>query len=208
MKYLITQSLIASLQRSLESGDMSDFMDNLNRLPTEENEYMRAGKRFEAMVMQAMDPCAQPSKETANLWACAQDFAEITKGGTYQASLYREIVVEGMVFLVHGKPDCIKAGVIYDYKYSEGYTTGKQTKDGYQKPKILKYQESPQASFYFYLVPGSRKFIYLICDGEWNYTETYHPEEVEPITSVIRGFIRYLEKTGLLETYKEKWRTT
>lgn len=209
MKYKIRQSLIDSLRRSKWTGDDSGFLMQINGGTIPDNEAMSAGREFEALIMYAMDHIKPPGnfpRGAEDLWKCACEFAEITRGGTFQAHLRREIVVDGEVYVVDGTLDCLKAGIIYDYKFSPAYVSGRATPNGYKKPVLNAYLDSPQTPAYFFLVPKATKMIYLISDGHLNCTETYHPDEVEPMESVIRDFIRYLTMTNLIDAYHEHWR--
>jgi hypothetical protein len=92
----------------------------------------------------------------------------------------------------YGVLDFLKAGVIYDTKYSKTYSVGK-------------YRESPQHPMYFYLTPEAKEFQYKICDGQWVYTETYSPDEVEPIEKTIKHFMDFLDRQNLVKTFCENW---
>ena len=48
------------------------------------------------------------------------------------------------------------------------------------------YIAVPQHPMYFALVPEGTNFQYKICDGKYVYTETYRPDEVEPIERTIK----------------------
>lgn len=115
-------------------------------------------------------------------------------GAQQQASPSCEMVIDGVRFVLYGKLDFLKAGVIYDTKYSKTYRVGK-------------YLDSPQHPMYFALVPEAREFQYKICDGKYIYTETYRPDEVEPIERTIKQFMVFLDRMDLVDTYCEHWRS-
>ena len=69
------------------------------------------------------------------------------------------------------------------------------------------YIGSPQHPMYFALVPKAREFQYKICDGKYIYTETYRPDEVEPIERTIKHFMDFLDKQNLVKTYCDNWKS-
>jgi hypothetical protein len=100
----------------------------------------------------------------------------------------------GACFVVYGRLDHLKAGTIYDTKFSKTYSVGK-------------YIDSAQHPSYFYICPEATKFTYLICDGSYVYRETYRPDEVEPIGYTISNFMKFLERYGLMPIFQENWRS-
>ena len=122
------------------------------------------------------------------------ELASELQGAQQQVRLSRDTSVGDINFVLHGVLDYLRAGVIYDTKFSKTY-------------KVGKYLTSPQHPMYFALVPEASKFSYKICDGEWVYTETYTPDEVEPIERTIKNFIDYLKRTSLLDVYLSNWQS-
>jgi len=123
--------------------------------------------------------------------------AERIKGAPSQVKVRRELKVEDMTFLVYGVLDALKAGTIYDVKFSQK-SLGSFNAYG-------KYLQSPQHPFYLYMVPEAQAFQYLLSDGESLYIETYWRDQVRPAQEIIGEFIRSIKDMGLLELYKEKW---
>lgn len=192
-RYKITQSLLASWQRiyDAESGAWEEFMDTLNRIPKQPTEAMLDGRRFENCVNAVLDgEHIDPSHE----WnKPVRQLAAYLYGSQKQVNLYREIEVNGVPLLLNGVLDYLRAGVIYDTKFSKHYY-------------LNKYLHSPQHPMYFALVPEAREFQYLSCDGTYVYRETYRPEDTEPIEATIRRFLHFLDEHGLMELYKDKWK--
>ena len=88
----------------------------------------------------------------------------------------------------------MKAGVIYDTKFSRTYHLGK-------------YLDSPQHPMYFYLCPEVQRFEYIISDGNYIYREAYSPEDTVPIENTVRQFMRWMDKTSLVDLYCQNWRS-
>ena len=155
---------------------MEDFIHNLKRLPTEPNEYMKAGIEFEEECYKG-NTCVSP----------------IIEGGAYQIVGKKEARVNDMDFLMYGRLDVLKAGIIYDIKRIWKYS-------------LPKYAKSYQHQFYFELFPNAYKFEYLAFDGTKLHREVYYPsDDPEEIEHVIGCFISWLKENNLLELYKEKW---
>jgi len=104
----------------------------------------------------------------------------------------RPLTMEGIEFVCYGVADFVKAGIIYDTKFSHKYKAGK-------------YLTSPQHPMYFYLCPEAYEFQYLICDGMSCYKEAYRPEDTEPIEDIIRRFLSWMRRTGRMEEYTKNW---
>ena len=158
---------------------MEDFIHTLNRLPSEPNEFMKAGIEFEDECYKG-NTCVSP----------------IIQGGAYQIVGKKNAEVNGMKFLMYGRLDVLKGGIIYDIKRIWKYS-------------LPKYSKSYQHQFYFELFPNAYKFEYLAYDGVKLHREVYFPsKDKNEIESVIANFIQWLKENNLLEVYKEKWRCT
>lgn len=191
-RYLLTQSLLSSWLYSFKTDDgFEEFKKALRKERTPPTQAMLDGVRFENVVnatcngetIYADHEWFKPVVELSALLCRAQQ----------QVKLYREIEVGGVIFLCYGVLDFLQGGIIYDTKFSKTYHVGK-------------YRDSPQHLMYFYLVPEAREFQYKICDGKYIYTETYRPDECEDIEILVKQFISYLNKYGLMNTYCESWR--
>lgn len=154
-----------------------DFIKALNREKSEPNQYMQAGIEFEEECYKG-NTCISP----------------IIEGGAYQIVGRKETEVNGMKFLMYGRLDVLKGGIIYDIKRIWKYS-------------LPKYAKSYQHQFYFELFPSAYKFEYLAYDGNKLHREVYFPSEnTREIENVIATFLKWLEENNLLEVYKEKWR--
>jgi len=192
-RFLITQSLLSAWRWSLilETG-YDDFLKTLRREPIQPNKAMLDGIRFENCLNAVLD--GAEIEPTHEWYKPIMELYPTLYGAQQQASPSKDIVVDGISFVLYGKLDFLKAGVIYDTKYSKTYRVGK-------------YIGSPQHPMYFALVPEAREFQYKICDGKYIYTETYRPDEVEPIERTIKNFMGFLDKMNLVETYTTAWRS-
>jgi len=192
-RFLITQSLLSAWRWSLilETG-YDDFLKTLRREPIQPNKAMLDGIRFENCLNAVLD--GAEIEPTHEWYKPIMELYPTLYGAQQQASPSKDIVVDGISFVLYGKLDFLKAGVIYDTKYSKTYRVGK-------------YIGSPQHPMYFALVPEAREFQYKICDGKYIYTETYRPDEVEPIERTIKNFMDFLDKMSLVDTFTAHWRS-
>lgn len=191
-KFLITQSLLSSWQYGMASGDLSEFKEALERKHKPPTKAMLDGQRFENVVESVATGTAIESDH--EWYRPVTEISDIVKGGQYQVKLSRDLTVDGITFVCYGILDFLKAGVIYDTKFSKTYHVGK-------------YLDSPQHPMYFYLCPEAYKFEYIISDGKWVYREQYTPDEVTPIESIIKHFMAFVETFGLVDTYCENWKS-
>ena len=191
-KFLLTQSLLSSWQYALKGGEWDDFLSTLRREKKPQSKAMLDGIRFENMV-HAVSEGAEigPDQEW---YRPVVEICEIVTQGQYQVKASRPLVVDGVEFVCYGILDFLKAGVIYDTKFSRTYRVGK-------------YLDSPQHPMYFYLCPEVRRFEYIISDGNYVYREVYLPEDTEPIEKTIRQFMTWLDKTNLVGLYCQNWRS-
>lgn len=154
-----------------------DFLRTLNRVPSEPNEYMLAGIQFERDCYEGKTP-----------------ISPIIEGGQFQTVGKRNARVDGIDYLMYGRLDVLKGGIIYDIKRVWKYSPPK-------------YAWSSQHGFYLDLFPRAKEFQYLIYDGDRLHIEAYYPDEVKPTATIISQFSRWLGENGLLDTYKEKWKS-
>lgn len=106
---------------------------------------------------------------------------------------YRDMVIDGIPFLLYGRLDVLKAGEIYDIKFSHSYRPGK-------------YLDSPQHPMYFACCPEVERFTYLVSNGRDLYREIYTRNETPEIETIVKPFVQYLEFSELDELYAEKWK--
>lgn len=198
-RYLITHSLLSSWLYCIKENpyeDMtttrdnySEFLASLRRERTETTEAMQNGIDFENLVTAIVNG----NKDTTHQWyESASQIAAVVNGGQLQYAARKEISVDGITLLLYGRLDALKAGVVYDIKFSKVYDSGK-------------YINSTQHPTYFELIPEATEFKYLVSNGTWVWTETYRREETQSIISIISDFLRWLDVHGLTSLYKEKW---
>ena len=195
-KLLLTQSLLSSWLYQYSAYDPEkaheDFLRVLKREPTPQNKAMQDGIQFENMVTAC---CNGAEPDSDHEWEeVVRKTAGILRGAQFQVAVYRDKQVDGVPFLLYGRLDALKAGVIYDTKFSRSYQAGK-------------YAGSPQHPIYFECVPEARKFIYVISDGKSVYLEEYRREDTPPPDGIIRQFMSYLETAGLAQVYIDSWKT-
>ena len=107
-----------------------------------------------------------------NKWfEAAFDVADIIRGGVLQFKAKRDLQVNGLDILLYGRLDALKAGVVYDIKFSKTYERGK-------------YLHSTQHPVYLSLLPEAREFSYLVSNGVNVWQETYRREETEDVQTL------------------------
>ena len=191
-RYLLTQSLLGSwlyiynAWEGYEDKAYEDFVLTLRREPIEQTEAMLAGIDFENMVNASADG-AEAKNDNVKV------VADIVRGGQKQVALYRDKTISGIDYLLYGKLDYLKAGIIYDIKFSKSYETGK-------------YTESIQHQFYFELCPEAKQFKYLISDGNDVFTETYFQNQTPEIDRTVIEFMQFLTECKLTEIFFDKWK--
>ena len=166
-------------------------MKTLRREPTETTDAMQKGINFENLVTAITEGNGD---RTNNWYEAAERIARIVQGGQLQYKAFKEIKVNGMTFLLYGRLDALKAGVIYDIKFSGNYDAGK-------------YFTSTQHPTYLELVPEAKEFTYLISNGSGVWAETYRREETLSIIPIISDFFKWLSVFGLMDIYREKWKS-
>ena len=189
-KYYITPTLLNSWQYNIKNGTLEDFIKVLNKEEFEQTESIQKGFEFEKYM---------------------QENYEETKNGAYQVKVSKEYGD----YLLYGIVDCLKGGIIYDYKYTKNYDVGK-------------FFNNHQTLMYLEMIPEAKKMVYLITNkfekteypnnnfkdieevnyevGEIfreEYTKDIFPETME---SIIHKFEEWLKKYDLSETYKENWK--
>ena len=182
---LLTQTLINSwLYLYQVDGEYyekcyQDFLKALKRIPLEDNEIFARGREFEKQVINGE----------------YKEIYDIIKGGSYQVSKKKELVVDNLDFIVYGIADFIKNGVIYDTKRVNQY-------------ELQKYQYSSQHLIYLYLFDDCYEFTYLIVDNtDTTYEETYKRNDLTvTLETLIHNFISFLKENNLFNIYLENWK--
>ncbi len=189
-KYYITPTLLNSWQYNIKNGTLEDFIKVLNKEEFEPSESILKGFEFEKYM---------------------QENYEETKNGVYQVVVSKE---HGD-YLLYGIIDCLKGGIIYDYKYTKNYDVGK-------------FFGNHQTPMYLEIVPEASKMIYLIAnkfekieytDNNFQdvknveyevgdifreeYTKDMFPETID---SILHKFEAWLKQYNLFDLYTEKWK--
>lgn len=215
-KLLITQSLLSAWQYLYEANpdtafDINDedtydddgerkespyesFLSTLNKEERPMSEAAKKGIEFESLVVAV----CKGSANTDHIWhEPARKIAQEVRGGQFQVVATKDIEVAGYEFLLYGRADCLKAGVISDIKLTGTYETGK-------------YFNSPQHPMYMEIIPEAYQFVYRVFaydprDGCDVFNETYNRDEYLPIQHAIKEFMGFLESENLMSAYMEKW---
>lgn len=195
-KFRITQTLLSSYgwMFKKENG-YEEFLRTLNRQETPVTDAILNGQRFENLVNATLD--GNPIHPNHEWYNCVTFLGDYLWGSQQQVSLFREIEVDGVTFVLHGVLDFLRNGIIYDTKFSERY--------GRVETPGIKYLDSPQTPMYLALVPNAKMFEYVICDGEYIYREDYTRDDVRPIEAYIKEFMRFLDRQNLVDTYCDLW---
>ncbi len=191
-KYYITPTLLNSWQYNIKNGTLEDFIKVLNKEEFEPTESIIKGFEYEKYM---------------------QENFEETLGGAYQVKVSKEYGD----YLLYGIVDCLKGGIIYDYKYTKNYEVGK-------------FFNNHQTLMYLEMVPEAKKMVYLITDkfvkemplsaplnyeycGEYEYkvgdifreeyTKDMFPETID---SILHKFEEWLKQYNLFDLYTEKWK--
>lgn len=189
-KFYITPSLLNSWIYNIKNGTLEDFIKVLNKEDFEPSESILKGFEFEKYM---------------------QENYEETLNGAYQVKVSKEYGD----YLLYGIIDCLKGGIIYDYKYTKNYDVGK-------------FFNNHQTLMYLEMIPEASKMVYLITNKfekieypdnnfkdiknvEYNVGEIFREEYIkdlfpETMETVIHKFEEWLKMYGLYETYTEKWK--
>ena len=156
---------------------LSEFLDVLNKVPSEPNEYMQRGIDFE-------EDCYKGKTVVS----------PIIENGAYQISGSKLIEVSGIKIVLYGRLDVLKGGTIYDIKRVTKYAP-------------QKYLKSYQHPVYLEIFPQAKKFTYLVYDDtEKLHTETYFKDECVDVKGTIADFIRWLKENKMFEMFVSKWK--
>lgn len=199
MKYLMTQSLLNSYLYQFNCIDdyteeaHQSFLNTLNKIYSPPNEAIQRGIDFERLVYEYTDPKNITDISTDEITA-AINIADYIQGGSFQYVASKNININGLDLVLYGRLDALKAGVIYDIKYTQKYSVGK-------------FIDSPQHPMYLELIPEAKEFIYLVSNGKCVWTEKYTREETPSIYPIIQNFFEYLNNMNLMQVYKDKWKS-
>lgn len=198
-RYLMTHSLLSSWLYALtenpyenmttERDSAEEFLRVLRREPTPTTDAMRNGIEFEELVT---DLASGWDRDNKNWHDAAARIADKVRGGVFQFKGYRDSRIGGMDVLLYGKLDVLKAGTIYDIKFSKSYDVGK-------------FYDSTQHPMYFALVPEAGRFEYLVSNGSQVWTEAYRRDETPQIEPIVEQFFGWLETAELMDLYRAHW---
>lgn len=189
-KYYITPTLLNSWQYNIKNGTLEDFIKVLNKEEFEPTESILKGFEYEKYM---------------------QENFEETLNGAYQVKVSKEYGD----YLLYGIIDCLKGGIIYDYKYTKNYEEGK-------------FFNNHQTLMYLEMVPEAKKMVYLITN-KFNKTEypdlnfkdvskvEYEVGDIfreeytkdmfpETMNSILHKFEQWLKQYNLFDLYTEKWK--
>lgn len=189
-QYYVTPTLLNSWQYSIKNGTLEDFIKVLNKEEFEPTESILKGFEYEKYMQENY-------KETLN--------------GAYQVKVNKEYGD----YLLYGIVDCLKNGIIYDYKYTKNYDVGK-------------FFNNHQTLMYLEMIPEAKKMVYLITNKfnkveqpdlnfkdlskieyevgnifREEYTKDMFPETIE---SILHKFEQWLKIYNLYDVYTEKWK--
>ena len=168
------------------------FLKTLNREKTPPTTAMLDGVRFENVLNNVLD--GVPIEEDHEWYGVITEMSEELTGSVQQVNLYAETEVDGVPFLLHGVLDYLRAGHIWDCKFSKRYHLNKYL-----------WEYTSQTAMYLALVPEAMDFTYIISDGKYVYREKYPREIVPPIEPTIKNFMQFLDRMGLVDTYIKFW---
>ena len=212
---LITPSLLNSYAYYIQdeykspADSRADFLRTVSRERFEPNEAMQKGIDFENDIADLCKGlyrfydfgCKNEDgsvKEVLQYEMILKSIGDIIKGGLWQQSVKKEIMVGNQEFLLYGRTDAIKRDTIYDIKF----TTNKSNYD------TGKYIKSAQHRIYLYCT-DMPKFQYLISDGKEFWVEDYHNHAgIEgELKGMISDFMGYLENDKeAKEMFLTKWK--
>jgi len=189
----ITQSLLADYYYISRKDDgWESFVKTLNREPKQPTQAMLDGTRYESVLNNVLDGVVIPPDH--EWYKTVTEMAEELQGSQQQVMLTADRTIDGVHFVLHGVLDYLRAGHIWDCKYSKRYYLNK-----------YHWSNTPQTSMYFALCPEAMDFTYIISDGNYVYREKYPRDIVPPIEPTIKAFMEFLDRMNLVDTYVKKW---
>ena len=151
-RFMVTHSLLNSWSYALkenpyedmtsERDPMADFLATLRREPIPTSEAMQNGIDFEDLVTAVLKGTADPGHRWYN---AASEVATLIKGAQLQHKASRTVRIAGRDVFLYGRLDALKAGIIYDIKFTSSYDAGK-------------YYDSTQHPMYLAIMPEAYGF--------------------------------------------------
>lgn len=198
-RFMVTHSLLNSWSYALkenpyedmtsERDPMADFLATLRREPIPTSEAMQNGIDFEDLVTAVLKGTADPGHRWYN---AASEVATLIKGAQLQHKASRTVRIAGRDVFLYGRLDALKAGIIYDIKFTSSYDAGK-------------YYDSTQHPMYLAIMPEAYGFTYLASNGTNVWPEHYRRDETPDIIQTIQHFYAWLDGQGLTEVYLDHW---
>lgn len=204
VKYLMTPTLLNSFsyyfkyEGEKEEEVRQSFIDLLHKDRFRMTPAMQRGIDFENNV-QAYCEDRLKIVGDAPEQNVMRDIGNICKGGHWQKRVMKEIVINGIKFLLYGKCDVIKEDYIHDIKTTKNYDIGK-------------YQDSAQHLLYMFC-GAFKKFSYLIAQGG-TYLNAFYKEDYfytkdtkQQLITKINEFLGFLENDKeAKDLYFDKWK--
>ena len=123
-KLRLTQSLLSAWEWSFKREDgYDDFLAALSREKKQPTQAMLDGIRFENCLNSVLN--GEPLCLDHEWYAPLVEMACELHGAQQQVTLFRDIEVDGQPILLHGVLDYLRAGHIWDYKFSKTYHLNK-----------------------------------------------------------------------------------
>ena len=195
-KVRVTKSLLDSWLYSYRKEDgYEDFLRTLNREKTPPTQAMLDGTAYENMLNNVLN--GEPIYMENEFYDVLIEMAYELQGSQQQVVLFKDVDINGQPTLLHGVLDYLRAGHIWDCKFSKTYHLNKYL-----------WEYTTQTGMYLALVPEAFDFTYIITDGKYVYRERYPRDIVPPVEYQINQFYKFLKAHGLWGIFKEKWSVT
>ena len=195
-KVRVTKSLLDSWLYSYRKEDgYEDFLRTLNREKTPPTQAMLDGTAYENMLNNVLN--GEPIYMENEFYDVLIEMAYELQGSQQQVVLFKDVDINGQPTLLHGVLDYLRAGQIWDCKFSKTYHLNKYL-----------WEYTTQTGMYLALVPEAFDFTYIITDGKYVYRERYPRDIVPPVEYQINQFYKFLKAHGLWGIFKEKWSVT
>lgn len=192
-KIRLTKSLLDAWLYSFKVEDgWGKFLLTLNREKVPVTEAMLDGTRYENCLNSVLNGETIPGDH--EWYKPITEMAEELHGAQQQVVLFQDTEVDGQPILLHGVLDYLKAGCIWDCKFTKHYRLNKYL-----------WEYTTQTAMYLALVKEARGFRYIISDGKYVYRETYPRDIVPPIEPTIKNFLEFCEKQNLMNILIKKW---
>lgn len=178
-----------NMKNKVYKDSEENFLKTLNRIPLEDNFFLRRGNYFEDRV-------------TRN-WR--EPFHKVVKGCDTQVYVEKDVEMENRDFdiKINGFIDFVSKDkkIVYDTKRVNRWDDDK-------------YDSSVQHDFYMWAIPESEKFYYLVGEGRSWFADNYFQVEYVKLSEeenkklfvdLINEFLDYLIEKDLLDTYKKHY---